>query len=149
MFYGLLSEKLDTQPVGTWRTLNLFKFSLADVTEAAIRTLLGSQLFEQHSDVADAVWGFDTGSVLLYFGIPRWLNSQPYKARERLNRIMRDYIRLADQFDWDGPDAQVEWDKRSGARVSRELVKFFARADFDEEGVAGFFGTLLIGCVLE
>ncbi|KAF3765693.1 putative cytochrome P450 [Cryphonectria parasitica EP155] len=144
VFYKFVTDKLDAEPVGAWKTVSLVGFCRMEVAEAAIRTLLGSQVVDNHPDFLDAFWKWEADAVLLFFGVPRWLNSRPYDARERLNRIMKDYMRLADQFDFDGPDSEVVWEERSGSRVAREMLKYYRGTDFDDEGIAGYYATFLL-----
>lgn len=150
VFYQLLCAKLDAQqPIGSSRTVGILDLLRTDVTDAAIRTLMGSRIFEHHPDIVQVFWEYETRAITLFLGVPRWLNRRAYTARDRLNLIIKDYMRLADAS---GPDGDKEaetgdefWDERTGSRVFRELRNWFKEYNYDDANAPGFFSAFVFG----
>lgn len=158
VFYQLLCENLDKhmqqRVVGSSRYVGLYELLRGDVTDAAIRTLLGSRVFERHPNLVDTWWEFERDAMLLFFGVPRWVNSRPYRSRERMNVAMEDYVRLADEHDAamaggggeeaaSADDTDAFWNAQTGARISRELIRWFREHKYEERNIPRFFPGLV------
>lgn len=119
-----------------------------------MRTLLGSRVFELHPGLIDVWWEYERDAILLFIGVPRWLNSWPYKARERLNLIMEGYVHLADEHDAKTAGGGEETDNDAGGAsfvVGRSIwfsalagvIRWFRQYNYEERNIPGFFSSLL------
>lgn len=150
VFNELLGRELAKQPVGAVRTVGVYEFLRTDVTEAAIRALLGEEIFEVHPNLNETWHEYEDMAPLLFAGKPRWLGARPYKARDALNVVMKDYMRLASEAaesaEGEGTETEADafWNKKSGARVSREMLKWFRTYNYDDESAMGFFSAFLL-----
>lgn len=131
-----------------WTIMDIMDFCKHQVTESAIAALFGPNLFKLNPEFLDAFWEFDKNVFSLTLGFPRWVNPRPYKAMERYHGMIEKYLAVAwRNFDWAGPDADTYWEPLFGARVCREVTKWF-RDGFRDRVAVGALGVLLFASVL-
>ncbi|ORY02755.1 putative cytochrome P450 [Clohesyomyces aquaticus] len=145
VFRGIFSDVLEHNfKVGESNTISVIGFCKHEVTESAMKTLLGPTIFELNPTFLDAFWEFDDNVFMLTLGFPKWLYSRPYKAHDRYLGMIENYAKSAKaKFDWDGPQRDSPWEPHFGARVCREIAKWFTEADFLDQSVSGALGALL------
>ncbi|KAK3317496.1 putative cytochrome P450 [Cercophora scortea] len=128
-------------------TVSVMDFCRRHVAEAAVKTLLGPRIFELFPDVLDAFWEFDSNICLITLALPKWLFPGPYRAQERFYTIIRKYLAATytdDAFDSVAAEADQDgWNPKSGARVSRELVKWLKTSGFQDEVAVGALAMLM------
>lgn len=131
-----------------WTTINVIEFCKREVTETAITALFGPNMFKLNPEFLEAFWKFDENVFALTLGFPRWVTPRPYKAMDRYHGMIEKYLDVAwKNFDWAGPDADTYWEPLFGARVCREVTKWF-RDDFQDHVAAGALGMLLFASVI-
>ncbi|KAF6816753.1 hypothetical protein CPLU01_13771 [Colletotrichum plurivorum] len=131
-FQAFFNEKLEQQPLGEWRELQMFQFLKNDMAEAAIVTLAGRRLIERHPEFVKLLWDFDEVVVKLMYGMPSWINPEPKRRQDRAISLMTKFLTNAwSAFDWDGPDADADWDPIFGSRLQREHAKLWKQKGFN------------------
>lgn len=147
VFYQLLCENMDNQQsIGSSRCVGVYELLKSDVSDAAIRTLLGSRVFEQHPKLIETWWAFNDDAFSLFFGVPRFVNSRPYKSRERMAVIMEDWVRRAVEHNIAmavggeevASDSDAFWDAQTGSRVSREMIRWFTEQKYEKRSITGY-----------
>ena len=147
-FRDIFTKRLDTYELGKWESVGVVDFCRKDVTEAAISTLVGPGIFDTCPEFLDIFWDYDAHVFLLTLGLPRWLHSAPYKSQDRYLEVLGKHAAVAlDQFDWNGPDAEAQWEPLLGARVCREECKLFREWGTPDVSIAGALGTLIFAYV--
>ncbi|KAK7954977.1 cytochrome P450 [Apiospora saccharicola] len=129
-YFEVFSARLEKFPLGEWTTRRHGAHGRADpVAEPGLRRAL--------LDVR-AVPGRVPG------GPPRWLNPRPYRALDNFKAMTSRWVENAwEGFDWDGPDAEAAWDPHFGARVMREISRWW-KGNFGLKGQAGFYASLIL-----
>ncbi|KAF3767173.1 cytochrome P450 [Cryphonectria parasitica EP155] len=144
-YFELFSDRLARQPLGEWTELSLSGFFESEMAEAALVALMGSQIVELNPGFWPAMWEFARLAPQLMWGLPRWMNSAPWKIRQEFHAMCRRYVDAAvKEINWDGPDALAEWDPRFGSRMARELIKW-AMNHLSPETTAGMAATFIFG----
>ncbi|KAE8548389.1 hypothetical protein TMatcc_010800 [Talaromyces marneffei ATCC 18224] len=139
-----LAHDLNKYPLEKWTTLGVVETCRREVTKCAMSTLLGPKVFELDPDFLDTFWEFDHNVFMLTLGFPKWLNPGPYNAQDKYLSTIERYVHAAwDNFDWNGPDAESSWEPHFGARVCREIAKWFKESGFPDVSISGALGTLL------
>lgn len=137
-FQMFFNEKLEQQPLGVWKELQMVQFLKRDMAEAAIITLAGRRLIERHPEFVNVLWGFDEVVIKLMYGMPSWINPEPKRRQNRAISLMTEFLADAwSAFDWDGPDADADWDPIFGSRLQREHVKLWKNKGFSMRSRAG------------
>jgi hypothetical protein len=109
-----------------------------------MEALIGPRVFELHPDFIDTFWEFDSIIFSLSMGLPPWINPKPKKVQARYFAMIKQYLGDAwKNYDWEGPDADSDWEPHFGARISREIAKWNKNDGFCDQTAAGFLGTLL------
>ena len=144
-YYSLFSERLEKQPLGEWREVSLSDFFEHDMAEAALVALMGPRIVELNPDFWPAMWEFGRLARQLMWGLPQWINPQPWKIRENFHNMCRKYVdAAASEFDWSVPDPEPEWEPIYGSRMARELIRW-ATEHLSPETTAGMSATFIFG----
>jgi hypothetical protein len=139
-FNELFSEALSQRPKGKWHTIRLFQFLEQEMARCAITSLSGSEILQQNPDLVDAMWRFDSNLYPLVFGVPRFLYSKPYDARDTFHEIGERFLKAAwEKFDWSSRDATADWEPIFGTRFSRTHSKFLRDKGFSMRSQRGMF----------
>lgn len=146
-YVELFSEKLANQPLGEWKEMSLINFFESDMAEAALVALMGPRILELNQDFWPAMWGFARLAPQLMWGLPQWINRSPWLVRERFHNMCGRYVESGlKNFNWDGPEAESDWEPNFGSQMSRELVKW-ATEHLSVKTTAGLIGTFIFGSV--
>lgn len=142
MYFRLFSEKLSRLPLGEWTELRVFDLLRRDMAESAAVSLSGRRIIEANPDYFDILQDFQASLLSIVYGLPRWLNTKAYKAKDRWLTMNREYMHMAlKTFNWDGPEAKAVWEDTFGAPFGRELVRWSLDVGFDVQTIAGIFGV--------
>jgi hypothetical protein len=145
-FRRQFSQVVERYTIGEWTTLSVDKLTRGDFTRCAITTLFGPKILALNPDFLDAFWGFDSYASALVYGFPRWIYPAPFRASDRFLDRIEKYIEAGlENFDWQGPDVEAQWEPQFGTRITRELTKWLTDAGFRRKTVAGALGTLMFG----
>lgn len=143
-FSNHFAQELEQYCPGEWTTLGVIELCRREVAKCAMSTLLGPKVFELNPRFLETFWEFDDNVFMLTLGFPRWLNPGPYKVQDKYLSMISKYVNAAcTTFDWNGPDADSHWEPQFGARVCREIAKWFKESDFPDISISGALGTLL------
>lgn len=144
-YYKRLSLSLDERyTVGEWTTVSVIEFCRYQVAECAIAALFGPRILELSPGLIDAFWEFDSNIFALTVALPRWLSPKSYRAKDLYYGMIRKYVDAAQtSFDWDGQASEAGWEPVFGARITRELFKWFREAGFHDDVAIGALGMLL------
>lgn len=146
-YFRLFSERLTKQPLGEWKELSLTKFFESDMAESALIALMGPRIIELNPGFWPAMWEFARLAPQLMWGLPKWMNPKPWAIREEFHDMCGRYVDSAlDQFDWNGPDADADWEPHFGSRMARELVGW-ATEHLSRDTIAGMVATFIFGSV--
>ncbi|TWU75373.1 hypothetical protein ED733_000720 [Metarhizium rileyi] len=130
---------------GEWHTVRLNRLFRRDIGELALTTFIGTRIMELQPGFMDCVSEFETIAHNLVWGLPKWMNPYPWKVRKRFHAMTASYLESAwETFDWDGPDADSDWEPNFGSRVSRELAKWM-KTTLKPETAAGLMAAFVIG----
>ncbi|KAI8151552.1 Cholesterol 7-alpha-monooxygenase [Colletotrichum sp. SAR 10_70] len=130
-FTAFFGAKLEKQPLNEWKEVCLFQFLKKDMAEAAIMTLAGRRLIDKYPEFVDAMWEYDKVAMKLMYGLPTWMNPGPRKAQKKALDMMETFLQDAwDTFDWDGMEAEADWEPTFGSRLQREHAKFWKDKKF-------------------
>lgn len=120
-----LKEALSSYPAQQWTAIRAQEFCRTKVVEAAVNSLFGPELVRLTPGLIDRFWEFDKNVFNLVMGLPRWLNAGPFEAHDRYVDAIKTWLdAVSTGFDWDGPEAEADWEPRFGGRAPRELVKW-------------------------
>ncbi|OLN85834.1 Cholesterol 7-alpha-monooxygenase 4 [Colletotrichum chlorophyti] len=137
-FVTFFSERLEQQPLGKWQTVQIFKYLKKDMAEAATISLAGRKLVEEYPEFVELLWEFDEYLMQLMYGLPSWLNPKPKQVQDKALAMMSKFLTDAwSTFDWDGPDADADWEPIFGSRLQREHSKFYKENGFSLRSRAG------------
>ncbi|KAH8890157.1 cytochrome P450 [Thozetella sp. PMI_491] len=141
------ATRIEKHSCQEWSTISLVQFLRRDMAEAAIVSLLGPQILALTPNFMDLFWDFDEIAVTLAWGLPRWLRRDAWNKRDRFLAACAKYVEAAwANFDWDGPDADSDWEENFGARFTREFARWMKESGFSFQtsaaaiGVMGVFG---------
>jgi len=148
-FRDVLAERLTLQPEGQWvEGVGLFGFLKQDMTESALVAMCGPRILELNPGFAELSWEFDEIAFYLLCGPPRWWDARPYQVRDRFNGAIGRYLDEAwEKFDWNGPDAEADWEEHFGSRFSREMVKWFLDSGFTMRSTRGWMSFVIFAYV--
>ncbi|KAI1809745.1 cytochrome P450 [Poronia punctata] len=146
-FFDRFSQRLEKkQPLNEWRSVQLFQLLKNDMASSAIESLFGSRMLEMNPDLIPAYWDFDRVAGILVWGLPRFLRPHPWRVRERLHDMTAKHLRSAwGSFEWNGPDADTDWEPHFGSRFSRETAKWFRESGFSDRTASGHTAAVLFG----
>ncbi|TQN68328.1 Cholesterol 7-alpha-monooxygenase [Colletotrichum shisoi] len=146
LYARFLGEALEKQPLGEWATVRLFDLLREDMGESALRSLCGTRILEVLPDYIHQFWRFDSIGFQAVYGLPKWINPKPAEERDRLSDMTQKFLREAfATFDWDGPDAESDWEPVLGSRYIRLLLKWLADSDMTMRTMAGFHMISVLG----
>jgi hypothetical protein len=146
-FYEFFREVIQVYPVGEWTTVNLFQFMRTRMAGAAIKAMTGEKLLGRTGEEAllDAMWDYDGISMRLIYSLPKWIDPEPWRKRDRFHRMGIEWL----QGDFDPvlldniPD--VDWHPVLGLRFIREYLKWGKQIGLSTETRAGYFIGFLLG----
>ncbi|KAI0468869.1 cytochrome P450 [Xylaria cf. heliscus] len=145
-FLSFFSEKLDRYQLLEWTSVSLFDFLKTDMAESAIASIFGTQILSLNPEMIKAYWEFDEVAGALVFGLPRLIKPRPWRVRERLHNMVHRHVQSAWlHFNWDGPEAELDWDPHWGSRFSREIAKWLRGAGFTDHTISGHTTATLFG----
>jgi len=97
-------------------------------------------VFEINPNFIKVLWDFDEIILQLVWGLPQWMNPKAVKRREQFNLLGRKFLENAfNDFDWNGPDADADWEPIFGSRLSREHAKWAKESGISLRGRAGLY----------
>lgn len=142
IFNNNLVQVLDQIPKGQWTTLSVQDFCRQKVAATLVGTLFGPRLLQFTPDFIERFWAFDEQVFQLVMGLPSWLNSKPAKAHDRyVVAIERWLDSAARDFEWEGPEAEADWEPHFGGRAVRELYKWMKETEWRNEVIAATLGA--------
>lgn len=110
--------------------------------ESAVGALMGPRVMGLNPGFKQAFWAFEERLLEITQGLPRWMNPRPYELRDNLIGMVGKWVDAAwADYDWQGPD--VDWEPIFGARLSRELAKWF-KENFSKSSQQGFFTGMIM-----
>ena len=146
-YYGFFLQKIEKIPVGEWTIDTVMRFMMSDMSESAVVTIFGTKILELNPGFMEAMWDFMTTIAELPFGLPRWINPQPWRRRDRFHAMTQKYLEAAwANFDWQGPDADADWEPHFGSRAARELAKWMKNT-LSPETSGGNVAAIVFGSV--
>lgn len=145
-FYTLFSERLERRSGSTETTVQVLEFLKDAMAESAIISLFGSRLIDLNPGIVDLYWAFDEVAGPLAFGPPKLFQRRSVQIRNKLHAMIDKQIESAWQdFDWNGPDAESDWEPLFGSRLSRETAKWLRDNGFSDHAAAGHTLASLFG----
>ncbi|KAK0612182.1 cytochrome P450 [Immersiella caudata] len=144
MYQQFFSEEMDAHfPLGEWTEVNMLAMLKLRMTKAGILTFQGKRIFEAVPDIIDLAWEFDAISQNIFFGPPKWLFRGSYAIRDRFSgAVARFQDDAMERFDWDGADAEADWEPVFGSRFSREFARWMRDSGFSSFTRGGLVGTV-------
>jgi hypothetical protein len=143
-FCTLFSETIAKFPVGNSKSSRLYKYLQNEMARCAIVALSGEEILKQNPDFVEAMWNFDAGVFPLAFGVPRFIYPKAYVARDIFHEMGEKFLNAAwEKFDWDGPEAQTEWEPIFGTKFHRTHSRFLKERGFALRSRSGMhIGTI-------
>ncbi|OTB09271.1 hypothetical protein M426DRAFT_7286 [Hypoxylon sp. CI-4A] len=138
-FYSNATERLSTLEIGQeWSYLSdfmdIFKTAL---TSASVDSLAGPTLLLRHPSFANDIWAIDEYITGFLLKLPRFINPEAHRARDRALAAVLDWHAWANQnFTPESVDAEGN-DPFWGCKFFRERQKAFYNMDgFDADAIA-------------
>lgn len=102
---------------------SLYDFVKKNMFHSSVRAMFGTHLFEVDPRFCEHFWEFEEGMPELAKGLPRWMYSKQYRARDRCILTVR------------------QWQKSLGARRNDEpeTAEELAKQEYDD-----FFGSAIV-----
>lgn len=142
-YYSIFSKCLTKQPQGQWIEVGLSHFFESEMAEAALEAFMGPHLVRLNPGFWETMWEFAHLAPQIMWGLPKWMNPRPWKVRDRFHAMCRRWLDFAaKKFEWDGPDADAEWEPYYGSRMARELIRW-ASTSLSIETAAGMVATII------
>jgi hypothetical protein len=143
-FLELFTETLSQFPRGQSKSLRLYTFLQKEMARCAITALSGEEILKQNPNFINAMWKFDFGVYPLAFGVPRFMYPKAYAARDAFNEMGQKFLQAAwGKFDWNGPEADADWEPIFGTRFHRTHSKFLKDRGFTLQSRSGMhIGTI-------
>ncbi|KAK3318886.1 cytochrome P450 [Apodospora peruviana] len=129
--------------VGEWTTVRIKEFLQRDMAEAATVALMRPRLLEFYPDFIDRFWEMVDIAAKLVWGLTKWINPAAWKRRDDMHDAVGKWLDATwADLDWNGPDADADWEPIFGSRFSRELARW-VREDtkFSKKSQAGIIFT--------
>lgn len=143
-----LNNALSSYSAKEWTAISVMDFCRSKVVETSVNSLFGPDLIRLTPDLVERFWEFDKNVFKLVMGLPRWLNAVPFQAHDRYVDAIKTWLDAASTgFDWDGPEAEADWEPRFGGRAPRELIKWMKETEWRNEVVAATVGALVFAQV--
>ncbi|KAK1752329.1 cytochrome P450 [Echria macrotheca] len=141
-YQRFFSEYLEQRPQGEWTEQTIMGLMKYDMAKAAIVASLGTHLFDMHPNLLDMAWPYDEVLVTLLFKPPRWLFRRAARIQDNFHAAISKYfVDANERFDWNGPDADADWEPIFGSRYFRELVKWMKASELSLQTCAGITST--------
>lgn len=131
-------------PLGEWVAARPYAFARTEMALAATTTLVGERFLQVNPGFLDALWEFDHVAASIVWGLPRWLNRAAYAKRDRFIGMCGRWLKEGEGFDWEGEEADRDWEPAMGSRYARELVRYFRGMGFEERSIAGAMSNLVV-----
>ena len=145
LFFG---EELERRfpGVGEWKeACVLHDIMKTDMSTAAVVSLLGQRIFEAAPELMDRFWDADKILGTILFGPPKWAFPSVYATMERfVDAAGRFFPDAWERFDWNGPDAEADWEPIFGSRFFREMARWMKQVDFSPRTIAGITSATAI-----
>ena len=120
----------------------LYTWLWRQMFEASTTALMGSAIFDEHPTLTEDFHAVDGAILTLFFGIPKWLNPQPYAIRAKALDGLETWLRNTStrtHGEVPDPEGPVAWDAAWGSRANRVRQRYYvarglpfrARAAFD------------------
>lgn len=116
---GLDDGKEIETGLATWLRDHMFK--------ASTYAFMGKRILEVYPDLTQDFWDFDKGMLSLFYGLPKVMLPEEYKARDKTIRGLQQWHRVA----WEecnhepiDPD-DVSWEPIYGSRLNRARQRFY------------------------
>jgi hypothetical protein len=144
-YYRIFGEKLGEMPLMEWTTVSVFAWLKDAMAESATISFCGKRILEVNPTLVRMMWDFDKIALQLVWGLPKWINPWPITLRQRWNGMGMKYLNTAfEEFDWNGPNSNADWEPVFGSRFSREYAKWGKKCGFELESRAGQHMTSII-----
>jgi hypothetical protein len=128
--------------VDEWTEVRVVPLMKDAMARSAILSVLGQRIFEVAPNLLDLFWDYDKVLGTILYGPPRWLFPGVYAKAERYCGATTRYFQEATAaFDWDGPDADADWEPILGSRFWREFSRWMIRSGFKPRTCGGFVGV--------
>jgi len=138
---------------GEWSVVCLFQFMRHHMAGAAITALAGTKFLSQgkgESDVLGAFWDYDRATVRLLWPLPKWLDPEPWRSRERFHQMAVKWLR--EEFDpvafskgETDRDEEEDWHPVMGLRFMENYLRWGRDIGLSVETRAGYFIGFLLG----
>jgi hypothetical protein len=139
-----IDKEVSQQGDAEWMDIpDLFTFVQTHVTVAITETLLGTSIIEQYPRMNADQWLFMDCSIEIVMGMPRFLISGAYDARDRLLANLKDWGRKSEALRNEG-NADLVWDAQAGSGLLQERQERYAKTPgFNEDArVSQILGLL-------
>jgi len=146
LFQKSFAQRIEQFPIGQATTLSVYKWLLKDMAMAAVKTVNGQRILDETPNLLDLLWDFDVIVTDLLWGLPRFLNRESWRKRERFHDAVSRYMEGAIRdFDWAGVRAaNPDWEPVFGSRFTREYVEWCLACEFSLQTITGSLATLTI-----
>lgn len=141
LYQRFLMERWTRFPIGSWsEPVGIKELLYSDMFIAATHTFAGPRMLEFNPGLLGVFWEFVDIAMSLVWGLPRWLNRHAVDSRRKFHGACAKYLEANfAEFDFNGPDAEADWEPIWGSRANRELCKFFRDSGFALNSQAGAF----------
>ncbi|KAF2633991.1 cytochrome P450 [Macroventuria anomochaeta] len=104
---------------------DLYAFFEDQATRAVAETLLGSAIVDSYPSFAEDLWTFIESTDTLLLGLPRFMASEAYGARDRLLSHFKTWGRQADELRKQDK-VNTQWDPIAGSTLMQEREKLYS-----------------------
>lgn len=128
---------------------DLYAFFEDQATRAIAETLLGSAIVDSYPSFAKDLWTFIESTDTLLLGLPRFMASKAYGARDRLLSHFKTWGRQADELRAQG-QVNDQWDPIAGSTLMQQREQLYSSLPGHGEGgrAAQTLGLLYAGTSL-
>ena len=116
--------------VGSWTEIeDSWSFFRGEISKAVIETMFGSTLLKIYPALLRDYWAFDTHIEKFSGGLPRFLMSPAYTARDRLHENLQKWIKTVDGGSDLAKiaDEDAVWDPEMGSKYWRGRDEIIAK----------------------
>jgi hypothetical protein len=137
-------KRLEGFPVGEGVEGGVFGFVKGEMGAASFVAMCGERIMEMNPGFVELAWEFDEVAFYVLKGAPKWRDRRPFDVRDRfLEAIGRWLDEAWREFDWEGKDAESEWEEKFGSRFSREMVRWFLDQGMSMKSARGWMGFVI------
>lgn len=138
-YHQTFSSRLTSQPLNQWTDVSLFGFLKHEMAYSSLVSLVGTQILSLSTDFVELCWEYDEVAFYHLPGPPKWWNRKPYEVFDRFNESIGRYMDSAwENFDWDGPLADSDWEEQFGSRFAREMIRWFVGSGMTMQSARGW-----------